>query len=57
MSEINWHKSKRENWHSLIRNHWHHNSEITGTNRTEVSTHTGLTPSYYIKQLASETFT
>jgi hypothetical protein len=37
MSEINWHKSKRENWHSLIRNHWHHNSEITGTNRTEVS--------------------
>jgi hypothetical protein len=42
MSEINWHKSKRENWHSLIRNHWHHNSEITGTNRTEVSTKTNF---------------
>jgi hypothetical protein len=42
-----WHKSNRDffvpkmptykKWHSLNRNHWHYNSEITGTNRTELA--------------------
>src|SRR5690606_2891351 len=40
-----WHKSNRyrllthrQKWHSLNRNAWHYETEITGTNRTEVTT-------------------
>ncbi|MCL8009367.1 hypothetical protein M8845_18225 [Gelidibacter japonicus] len=39
-----WHKSNRygflthrQKWHSLNRNAWHYETEITGTNRTEVT--------------------
>jgi len=39
-----WHKSNRyrflthrQKWHSLNRNAWHYKTEITGTNRTELT--------------------
>src|SRR5690606_30734497 len=45
-----WHKSNRygvlthrQKWHSLNRNAWHYETEITGTNRTEVTTVTKRT--------------
>lgn len=44
-----WHKSNRyrllpnrQKWHSLNRNAWHYETEITGTNRTEVTIISGM---------------
>ncbi|MBJ6369801.1 MULTISPECIES: hypothetical protein [Snuella] len=38
----NWHKSNRNMWHGLNRNQWHNDSEIDGTNRTELARATSL---------------
>src|SRR5690606_8295749 len=55
-----WHKSNRygflthrQKWHSLNRNAWHNETEITGTNRTEVTTN-GIAIGPAISDLISE---